>query len=249
MVAVMSPTTSTIEMSGVSKHYGEGESAVHALRDVSVDFERQKFTAIMGASGSGKSTLMQCAAGLDAVSSGEVTFGDVSLTSLSDDEVTMLRRDRMGFVFQSFNLLPAFTARQNIELPMKIGGKRVDREWMNLLVSTLGIGDRLTHRPAELSGGQQQRVAIARALINRPEVVFCDEPTGALDTAAGHQVLEFLRRSVDEFGSSVVMVTHDPNAASYADRVIYLADGRIAGEDREPDVDRIIDAIRSLGAR
>jgi putative ABC transport system ATP-binding protein len=249
MVAVATKTDYAIEARGVSKRFGEGESAVNALRGVTVGFERGAFTAIMGASGSGKSTLMQCAAGLDAVTDGDVVFDGMSLMGLSDTDVTKLRRDHMGFVFQSFNLLPAFTARQNIELPLRIAGKRLDKEWFGLLVRTLGIEDRLDHRPSEMSGGQQQRVAIARALINRPSVVFCDEPTGALDTRSGHQVLEFLRYSVDELDSTIVMVTHDPVAASYADRVIYLADGRIAGEDESPTTDSVLARIRTLGGQ
>ena len=249
MLNVATEKACAIEAQRVSKRYSEGESAVDALRDVTVGFERGAFTAIMGASGSGKSTLMQCAAGLDAVTSGDVVFDGTSLSGLSDEDVTKLRRDHMGFVFQSFNLLPAFTARQNIELPLRIAGRKMDPEWFDRLVSTLGIEDRLRHRPSELSGGQQQRVAIARALINRPSVVFCDEPTGALDSASGHQVLGFLRHSVDELGCTVVMVTHDAMAASYADRVVYLADGQIAGQDDAPTTDSVLATIRTLGGR
>lgn len=249
MVNVATRTACAIEAKGVSKRFGEGESAVDALRDVTVGFQRGAFTAIMGASGSGKSTLMHCAAGLDAVTDGDVVFDGTSLRGLSDTEVTTLRRDHMGFVFQSFNLLPAFTARQNIELPLRIAGKQLDKAWFDLLVRTLGIEDRLAHRPAEMSGGQQQRVAIARALVNRPRVVFCDEPTGALDTRSGQQVLDFLRHSVDELDCTIVMVTHDPMAASYADRVVYLADGRIAGEDENPTTDSVLASIRMLGGQ
>lgn len=238
-----------VDVQGVSRRYGEGETAVWALRDVSVGFERHQLTAIMGASGSGKSTLMQCAAGLDGVTSGEIFFEGQPITSLDDDAVTRLRRDAMGFVFQAFNLLPAFTADQNIDLPLKLAGRKPDKQWKSLLVETLGLQDRLTHRPAELSGGQQQRVAIARALIHQPKVIFCDEPTGALDSSAGAQVLRFLRRSVDELATTIVMVTHDPNAAAYADRVVYLADGQIVGEDREPTADRVLATVGNIGAR
>lgn len=242
-------STYAVEAHNVSKIYGEDESAVHALRDVSIGFVRKQFTAIMGASGSGKSTLMQCMAGLDSVSSGRISMGDMDLTSLGDDEITELRRDRMGFVFQSFNLLPALTARQNILLSTRIGGKKVESEWFEKLTSTLGIDSRLSHRPAELSGGQQQRVAIARALIHRPEIIFCDEPTGALDTKSGHQVLEYLRSVVDSMNSTVVMVTHSATAASWADRVVYLADGEISGEDLNPTVDGVLQVIGQTGGR
>lgn len=238
-----------IESHGISKIYGEGEGAVHALRDVSVGFEQTQFTAIMGASGSGKSTLVQCMAGLDSVTSGQITMGASEITSLDDDAITTLRRDRMGFVFQSFNLLPALNARQNILLPLRLASSRVDPAWFDELTEKLGIASRLSHRPAELSGGQQQRVAIARALIHRPEIIFCDEPTGALDTRSGNQVLEFLRTSVDNFGTTVVMVTHSATAAAWADRVIYLADAEIAGEDRQPTVDGILSVIAQMGGR
>lgn len=237
-----------VRCENLRKTYGTGEASVVALRDVSVAFRRGEFTAIMGPSGSGKSTLMQCMAGLDSATSGTVLFGDVEMTGLDDDALTRLRRERMGFVFQSFNLLPAFTARQNIHMPMKLAGRRVGRDWFDQLVATLGIEDRLSHRPAELSGGQQQRVAIARALINQPDVVFCDEPTGALDSTSSQGVLDFLRGSVDDLDSTIIMVTHDATAAAYADRVIYLTDGEIAGELRDPGVDQILNAIRQLGA-
>lgn len=252
----MSTTTMTsetgsfaIEANEISKTYGSGEGAVHALRDVSVGFETKRFTAIMGASGSGKSTLMQCMAGLDEVTSGTITMDTVDLTSLNDDALTTLRRDRMGFVFQSFNLLPALTARQNIMLPLRLSSTSVDSVWFEQLTETLGIESRLNHRPAELSGGQQQRVAIARALIHRPEIIFCDEPTGALDTKSGNQVLEFLRSSVDDHDTTVVMVTHSATAAAWADRVIYLADGEIVGEDQNPTVESVLQVIGQMGGR
>lgn len=243
------PSISAIEAREISKVYGSGEGAVNALRNVTVGFESGHFTAIMGASGSGKSTLMQCMAGLDSVSSGSITMGSTELSSLDDDELTALRRDHMGFVFQSFNLLPALTAKQNILLPIKLASTKVDESWLNELATTLGIESRLSHRPAELSGGQQQRVAIARALIHRPEIIFCDEPTGALDSKSGDQVLRFLRSSVDEHGTTVVMVTHSATAAAWADRVIYLADGEIVGEDRSPSVEGVLQVIGRMGGR
>jgi putative ABC transport system ATP-binding protein len=234
---------------GVTKVYGWGEAAVTALADVDVDFAAGAFTTIMGPSGSGKSTLMHVLAGLDAVTSGQVFLAGTEVTGLGDRELTRLRRQRVGFVFQSFNLLPMFTAEQNILLPVQLAGTRVDRAWFEVLVATLGLGDRLTHLPGELSGGQQQRVAIARALIARPDVVFADEPTGNLDSRAGVQVLSFLRRAVRELGHTVIMVTHDPAAAAYADRVVLLADGRIAGEITNPTPESVLaglDALRSL---
>jgi putative ABC transport system ATP-binding protein len=234
----------------LSKVYGSGEAAVHALRGVDVDVEAG-FTAIMGPSGSGKSTLLHLLAGLDTATAGQVWLGPTELTGLGDTDLTRLRRDRVGFVFQSFNLLPMFTAAQNITLPLEIAGTRADEQWFARLVDTLGLGDRLDHRPSELSGGQQQRVAIARALVTRPEVVFADEPTGNLDSRAGAQVLSFLRTSVRELGRTVVMVTHDPAAAAYADRVLLLADGRIAGDIADPTPESVLaglDALRSLEA-
>ena len=233
----------------LTKVYGSGEAAVRALDAVDVDIARGRFTAIMGPSGSGKSTLMHLLAGLDSATSGTVHLGDTELTQLGDRALTHLRRDRVGFVFQSFNLLPMFTAEQNIHLPLELAGVRPDDAWVATLVDVLGLRDRLTHRPAELSGGQQQRVAIARALVHRPEVVFADEPTGNLDSRAGAQVLSFLRRSVRELGNTVIMVTHDPTAAAYADRVLLLADGRIAGDISDPTPDAVLaslDALRPL---
>jgi putative ABC transport system ATP-binding protein len=214
--------------------YGEGEAAVRALDGVSVGFPAGELTAIMGPSGSGKSTLMHLLAGLDRPTSGTVVIDEVELGSLDDDDLTELRRDKVGFVFQAFNLLPVLTAEENIVLPLSIAGRKPDRAWFDQLVDTVGLRDRLTHRPAELSGGQQQRVALARALASRPAVIFADEPTGNLDSHASGEVLELLRRSVDDLGQTVIMVTHDPEAAGYADRVVELADGRVV-EDRRQD--------------
>lgn len=225
------------------KTYGTGEAAVHALDGVDVDFERGHFTAIMGPSGSGKSTLMHLLAGLDTATSGHAFIGDTEVTGLNDNALTQLRRDRVGFVFQSFNLLPMFTAEQNITLPVELAGGKVDRAWFETLVRTLGLEARLSHRPSELSGGQQQRVACARALVSRPSIVFADEPTGNLDSRSAGEVLTFLRRSVDELDQTVVMVTHDPRAASYAHRVVFLADGRLAGELHDPTQQDILDAL------
>ena len=236
---------------GLTKVYGHGAAAVRALDGVDVDFAAGAFTAIMGPSGSGKSTLMHLLAGLDQASSGVVRLGATEITALDDNALTRLRRDRVGFVFQSFNLLPMFTAEQNILLPLDLAGAKVDRAWFDTLVQTLGLGQRLTHRPAELSGGQQQRVAIARALIAKPEVVFADEPTGNLDSRSGAEVLSFLRRSVRELGRTIIMVTHDPTAAAYADRVVLLADGRIAGDIVDPTPESVLaglEALRTLEA-
>ena len=240
--------TAAVRATGLRKTYGKGDTAVHALAGVDVAFDRGAFTAIMGPSGSGKSTLMHCLAGLDAASSGQVWLGDTELTSLRDDQLTTLRRERIGFVFQSFNLLPVLNAQENMLLPMQLAGQRPDREWMDAVIGRLGLRDRLRHRPYELSGGQQQRVAVARALLPRPDVVFADEPTGNLDSSAGAEVLDLLRSSVRETGQTVVMVTHDPVAAAYADRVVLLADGRLAGEVNQPTTDSIINALRGLGA-
>ncbi|KGM10126.1 ABC transporter ATP-binding protein [Cellulomonas carbonis] len=242
------PTTA-VRARGLTKVYGTGEAAVVALDRVDVDFASGAFTAIMGPSGSGKSTLMHLLAGLDSATSGHAHLGATEITGMDDRALTRLRRDRVGFVFQSFNLLPMFTAEQNVVLPLDLANRTPDRGWFETLVDTLGLRDRLTHRPAELSGGQQQRVAIARALIGRPEVVFADEPTGNLDSRAGAQVLSFLRRSVRELGTTVIMVTHDPSAAAYADRVVLLADGRIAGDISDPTPESVLaglDALRSL---
>ncbi len=228
----------------VVKAYGTGETRVVALDHVDVDIERGAFTAIMGPSGSGKSTLMHCLAGLDTVTEGRIRVGDQEITGLKDKKLTRLRRDRIGFIFQSYNLLPTLNAAENITLPMDIAGRRVDKAWLGRVVDTVGMGGRLKHRPNQLSGGQQQRVAVARALAARPEIVFGDEPTGNLDSRSGAEVLEFLRRSVDELGQTMVMVTHDPVAASYADRVLYLADGRIVDEMQRPTADAVLDRMR-----
>jgi len=231
---------------GVTKVYGTGDAAVTALDGVSIEIERGRFTAIMGPSGSGKSTLMHCLAGLDSVSSGEVYVGDTLLSGLSDKGLTTLRRDKVGFIFQQFNLLPTLTAVENITLPLSIAGRKPDIEWLAEVVETVGLADRLTHRPSELSGGQQQRVACARALVARPEVIFADEPTGNLDSRSGAEVLGFLQRSTREFGQTIVMVTHDAGAASYADRVVFLADGRIVDELDDPTAETVLDRMKHL---
>ena len=230
----------------VVKLYGSGETAVRALDGVSVTLQRGEFTAIMGPSGSGKSTLMHCLAGLDTVTSGSVRIGDVELSGLPDKKMTALRRDRIGFVFQAFNLVPTLTALENITLPIDIAGRHPDRQWLDRVVDTLGLRDRLAHRPAELSGGQQQRVAVARALAGRPELIFGDEPTGNLDSRTSGEVMAILRGSVDDLHQTVVIVTHDPRAASYADRVLFLADGRIVDELRDPDADSVFDRMKTL---
>jgi putative ABC transport system ATP-binding protein len=227
----------------LEKTYGSGSSAVHALAGVTVAFPRGEFAAVMGPSGSGKSTLMQCLAGLDTVSGGQAYIDDVKITALSDGALTKLRRDRVGFVFQSFNLVPTLTAKQNMLLPLSLARHRVDRAWFDQVVESLGLANRLKHRPHELSGGQQQRVAVARALLSRPAVIFADEPTGNLDSAAGAEVLTLLRRAVDDLGQTVIMVTHDPVAASYADRVVMLADGTLAGELSDPSVETVLAAL------
>jgi putative ABC transport system ATP-binding protein len=230
----------------LSKVYGDGETRVVALDDVSVSLDRGRFTAIMGPSGSGKSTLMHCLAGLDGATSGQVFIGDTDLTRLKDKELTRLRRDQVGFIFQAFNLLPTLTALENITLPMDIAGRKPDRVWLDRVIDTIGLRDRLGHRPSELSGGQQQRVACARALASRPQVIFADEPTGNLDSRAGSQVLGFLRGSVSDLGQTVVMVTHDPNAASYADRVLFLGDGRIVDDMADPTADLVFERMKRL---
>jgi putative ABC transport system ATP-binding protein len=230
----------------VSRRFGEGEAAVDALTDVSVEFPSDRFAAIMGPSGSGKSTLMHILAGLDRPTSGTVELGGVDITALADAELTQLRRDRVGFIFQTFNLLPVLSARENILLPLSIAGREVDEQWFDRLIDTVGIRDRLSHRPAELSGGQQQRVAVARALVARPSVVFADEPTGNLDSKASDEVLRLLRQAVDEFEQTVVMVTHDAHAASFADRLIALADGRIVHDGEALSTERTLDLMKSL---
>ncbi|MGW1055849.1 ABC transporter ATP-binding protein [Streptomyces sp. NPDC002521] len=229
---------------GLSKIYGEGETRVVALDSVSVEFGRGRFTAIMGPSGSGKSTLMHCMAGLDTISAGSARVGDTELSRLGDRQLTRLRRDKIGFIFQAFNLLPTLNAIENITLPMDIAGRNADQQWLDLVVGTVGLAERLRHRPSQLSGGQQQRVAVARALASRPEIIFADEPTGNLDSRSGAEVLGFLRDSVRELGQTIVMVTHDPVAASYADRVIFLADGRLIDELPAPTAEDVLDRMR-----
>ncbi|SCF88062.1 ABC transporter ATP-binding protein [Streptomyces sp. Ncost-T10-10d] len=242
-------TTVAARATDLSKVYGEGETRVTALDRVSVDFPRGEFTAIMGPSGSGKSTLMHCVAGLDSFSSGSVRIGETELGSLKDKQLTQLRRDKIGFIFQAFNLLPTLTAYENITLPMDIAGRKPDAEWVRKVIDMVGLSDRLSHRPTELSGGQQQRVAVARALASQPEIIFGDEPTGNLDSRSGAEVLGFLRNSVRELGQTVVMVTHDPAAASYADRVIFLADGRIVDQMMHPTADTVLDRMKAFDAK
>ncbi|MFI9823430.1 ABC transporter ATP-binding protein [Streptomyces sp. NPDC052013] len=229
---------------GLTKAYGSGETTVLALDSVDVDIVRGRFTAVMGPSGSGKSTLMHCLAGLDTVSAGQVWLGDTEITGLKDRELTRLRRDRIGFMFQSFNLIPTLNALENITLPMDIAGKKADDAWLDQVVDTLGLRDRLKHRPAQLSGGQQQRVACARALASRPELIFADEPTGNLDSRAGLEVLGFLREAVDRLNQTVVMVTHDPGAAAHSDLVLFLADGRIVDEMRRPTAEAVLERMK-----
>jgi putative ABC transport system ATP-binding protein len=228
------------------KVYGEGDAAVEALRGVSVDFLTGEFSAIMGPSGSGKSTLLHCLAGLDTPSGGKVFIGDVDLTALSEGDLTRLRRDAVGFVFQAFNLVPTLSASENITLPLDIAGRDVDRAWFDQVVDTVRLRDRLNHRPNQLSGGQQQRVAGARALVSRPQIVFADEPTGNLDSRSGAELLGFLREAVTEHGQTIVMVTHDAHAASYADRVVFLGDGNVVDEMRGPTTDAVLDRLKSL---
>jgi putative ABC transport system ATP-binding protein len=229
------------------KIYGVGQTEVRALDGVSVEFMTGSYTAIMGPSGSGKSTLLHCAAGLDSLTSGRAFIGDADLSALNDQRLTTLRRDRVGFVFQAFNLVPTLSAAENISLPQLLAGRRGDQDWIGQVIQTMGIADRLRHRPHEMSGGQQQRVAVARALATRPEIIFADEPTGNLDSRAGAEVLKFLRRAVDDMGQTIVMVTHDPIAASYADRIVFLADGRIVDEMHEPTAARVLERMKKFG--
>jgi putative ABC transport system ATP-binding protein len=231
------------------KTYGKGDAIVHALAGVSVDIERGKLTAIMGPSGSGKSTLMHCMAGLDAPTSGVIVVDGIEVTGLNDKDLTRLRRDRLGFVFQAYNLVPTLTAAENITLPLDIAGREVDKEWFDHVIGTVGLRDRLKHRPNELSGGQQQRVACARALVSKPAVVFGDEPTGNLDSRSSIEILSFLRQSVDNFGQSIVIVTHDPSSAAYADRVLFLADGRIVDEMSHPSADLVLERMKRFDAQ
>ena len=250
MTTIPAPVaTTTIAARAVDavKVYGRGDTAVRALDDVTIDFEAGRLTAIMGPSGSGKSTLLHCLAGLDGLTSGQVFIGNTDLTTLSDRELTVLRRDRIGFVFQAFNLIPTLNAEENITLPVALAGRRPDAGWLSTLVEALSIGDRVRHRPSELSGGQQQRVAAARAMFTRPELIFADEPTGNLDSTSATELLELTRAAVEGFGQTVVMVTHDPRAASYADRVVFLADGHIVEEISSPTLAEILDTLKRLG--
>ena len=232
---------------GASKVYGSGDTEVHALRSVDVQFDAGAFTAIMGPSGSGKSTLMHCMAGLDRLTDGEAYVGDTAISTLSDKALTELRRNKVGFIFQAFNLIPTLNARENITLPMDLGGTKVDDAWVDEVITTVGLADRVTHRPNELSGGQQQRVAVARALATRPDIVFGDEPTGNLDSKTSAEILSFMQRAVRELEQTIVMVTHDPTSASYADRVLFLADGEIVHQMTDPTPDSVLDTIKSLG--
>jgi putative ABC transport system ATP-binding protein len=247
--AVPSPSAAVLAAAEVSRRYGEGDAHVDALRGVSLEIEQGRLTAIMGPSGSGKSTLMHILAGLDSPTAGAVYVDGAEITSMDDSQLTLLRRERIGFVFQFFNLLPMLTAEENIVLPLSIAGRRPERQWLEDLLQTVGIAERRHHRPAELSGGQQQRVAVARALISRPRVVFADEPTGNLDSATGDEVLRLLRGSVDEFGQTTVMVTHDPHAAALADRILFLADGRIVKEVHESTAAEVLAAMQEVSGR
>lgn len=240
--------TAAVEMRDLEMVYGEGATAVHALDGVTMTVARGEMVAIMGPSGSGKSTLLHCMAGLDTPTAGKVFIGDVELTTLSEKELTLLRRDKVGFVFQAYNLIPTLSAAENITLPLDIAGREPDRPWFDMVVDTVGLRPRLRHRPSELSGGQQQRVASARALVSRPEIVYADEPTGNLDSRSGAELLRFLRTAVKEHGQTIVMVTHDATAAGHADRVVFLADGRIVDEMQGPTVDRVLDRLKSLEA-
>ena len=243
------PPTTTVAARAVaaSKIYGTGDTAVRALDEINVEFPQAQYTAIMGPSGSGKSTLLHCLAGLDSLTSGHVYLGDIDLSTLSDKEVTRVRRDRVGFVFQTFNLIPTLTAIENITLPISLAGHKPDAAWLDRIVDTVGLRDRLSHRPSELSGGQQQRVAVARALVTKPEIIFADEPTGNLDSRASAEILWFMQRAVQEFGQTIVMVTHDPTSASYSNRVVFLADGHIVDELRDPTADAVLGKMRTLG--
>ena len=241
------PSMAAAAAFGATKVYGSGETEVRALDDVTVSFERGAFTAIMGPSGSGKSTLMHCLAGLDRLSGGQVFIGDQDLTRLGEKQLTLLRRQKVGFIFQAFNLIPTLTAEENMTLPLSLAGTKPDAEWFDQVVSTVELAARLRHRPSELSGGQQQRVAVARALVSRPEIIFGDEPTGNLDSRAGSEILRFMARAVADLGQTIVMVTHDPIAASYASRVVFLADGKVVDEMADPTQDRVLDRLKAFG--
>jgi putative ABC transport system ATP-binding protein len=248
-VTTTMPPTQTLAARAVnaSKIYGSGETAVRALDEISVEFQRSAYTAIMGPSGSGKSTLLHCLAGLDSLTSGQVFLGELEISALNEKELTRVRRERIGFIFQSYNLIPTLDAEENITLPMALGGKKPDPAWKQKIIDTVGLESRLRHRPSELSGGQQQRVAVARALMSRPEVIFADEPTGNLDTKASSDILAFMQSAVRDLGQTIVMVTHDPISASYADRVVFLADGHIVDEILEPTADAVLDRMRKFG--
>jgi putative ABC transport system ATP-binding protein len=243
----VAPSRAAARAVDARKQYGNGDAAVHALAGITFTAEPGKFTAIMGPSGSGKSTLLHCLAGLDSLTSGAVYIGETDLASLSDRQLTELRRTKIGFVFQAYNLIPTLSARENMVLPIMLGGDKVDDAWVDHVVDTVGLGSRLKHRPSELSGGQQQRVAVARALASKPEIIFADEPTGNLDSNSGAEILQFMRSAVDEFGQTIVMVTHDPYAAAYADRVVFLADGEVVADLEAPDANRIIDQMKQIG--
>ncbi len=247
MTATPATATAVARALDASKHYGSGDTIVRALDGVTVDFIGGQFTAIMGPSGSGKSTLMHCVAGLDSLTSGQVFIGDTELSKLDDKALTKLRRDRIGFIFQAFNLVPTLTALENITLPSALAGRDPDQAWLDNVVNTVGLTDRLNHRPSELSGGQQQRVAVARALAQKPQIIFADEPTGNLDSRSSGEVLGFMQTAVRQFGQTVVMVTHDPTAAAYADRVLFLADGRIVDEMQQPTADLVLDRMKRFG--
>jgi putative ABC transport system ATP-binding protein len=241
------PPSVAARCASLTKIYGTGEASVTALDGVSVEFAAGRFTAIMGPSGSGKSTLLHCMAGLDRVTSGQIWLGDTEISAASEKQLTLIRRDRIGFVFQAYNLIPTLNAEENITLPMALAGHRPDPAWFQQIVDTVRLSDRLKHRPNELSGGQQQRVAVARALVSRPALMFADEPTGNLDSKSGAEILTFMRNAVDDLGQTIVMVTHDPIAAGYADRVVFLADGRIVDEMQQPTAERVLDRMKSLG--
>ena len=250
MTTTPSPPSAAAPAAGAvdaKKIYGIGDAAVHALDGVTIAFEPARFTAIMGPSGSGKSTLLHCLAGLDSLTEGGVYIGDTYLATLDDRRLTELRRERVGFVFQAYNLVPTLTADENIRLPLMLGGRDGDRTWIDTVIDAVGLRDRLKHRPSELSGGQQQRVAVARALASRPTIIFADEPTGNLDSNTGAEILSFMRDAVNDLGQTIVMVTHDPNAAAYADRVVFLGDGRTVGEIADPTADQIIDHMKQIG--
>jgi putative ABC transport system ATP-binding protein len=246
-VSLSPPVAAAARAEAATKVYRSGDAAVNALDDVTIDFPPGRLTAIMGPSGAGKSTLMHCVAGLDTLTSGKVFMGDVELGSLSDRQLTLLRRERIGFIFQAFNLMPTLSALENITLPMALSGTKPDQAWLDTVVETVRLGDRLSHRPSELSGGQQQRVAVARALAARPQIIFADEPTGNLDSRSSGEVLGFLRRAVTELGQTIVMVTHDPVAAGHADTAIFLADGRIVDEMEGPTGPKVLDRMKAFG--